>query len=198
MHCTHQALHQHLCMLWPRRLLPGHPQVPARTSTADGDAKAATLAERAASKSAGDRDSTGTVLYVFIRLTVKPRCSRPSCTHRRPFSGKCPLSHRIMYHDYQASRPSSLLHRAQTLEGTSHSMHHQGLKQWHLASCSTWILGCKQYLQGCCQPWLRQGIGQSSHGQAAAQLRDDQHWPAPHCTIRQCIWQQAMCSRDQQ
>ena len=53
---------------------------------AEGDAKAATLAARAAATSAGARDSTGTVLYVLSRLTVKSRSCKPSCRKPKPQS----------------------------------------------------------------------------------------------------------------
>lgn len=46
--------------------------------TAEGDAKAATLAPHAASTSPADKACTGTVLYVSSRLTVNPRHSKPS------------------------------------------------------------------------------------------------------------------------
>ena len=51
---------------------------------AEGDAKAATFASRAAATSAAAKDSTGTVLYVFSRLTVKSRCCKPSCRKPKP------------------------------------------------------------------------------------------------------------------
>ena len=56
--------------------------------TAEGEAKAATHAPRAASTSVGGRCCTGTVLYVFSRRTLKPRCSRPSCRAAQAVKGQ--------------------------------------------------------------------------------------------------------------
>ena len=56
--------------------------------TAEGEAKAATHAPRAASTSAGCRCCRGTVLYVFSRRTLKPRCSRPSCRAAQAVKGQ--------------------------------------------------------------------------------------------------------------
>lgn len=64
-------------MSWP-------PTSASHDLSAEGDAKAATLASRAAATSASARDSTGTVLYVFSRLTAKSRCCKPSCRKPKP------------------------------------------------------------------------------------------------------------------